>query len=249
MHLHSFKIPFFVLLLLLSSNYTQAQFEKEEKKLLKSDSNDEHNISLLDGNTMIHARVTRKTHKAKEDKFLEYYWYKGNKIHITQGGFDGKLLHGDFKVYYENTGDLKRKGEFKYGVRVGTWKEWYPNGKLEKVIEWKKGLQHGLVMEFDSLGRTTMEGNYKKGEKHGWFEYYDSEGKTVKRIKYRNGEEKKSEGTGEPTQDPEIEIHDEETSDDEEEKEENNVEEKEEKKGKGGLNAIFNKEKKNKDNQ
>jgi len=71
---------------------------------------------------------------------LFYYWYGANEIHITQGGFSGKLLNGQYTEYYPNK-SLKEQGLFKKGLKNGLWKSWNTDGLLLAVSKWKNGIQ------------------------------------------------------------------------------------------------------------
>jgi hypothetical protein len=75
--------------------------------------------------------------KPKTDRF--YYWYSGNAIHSTQGGFSGDLLNGLYNEYYINR-NLKTQGNFKRGLKDGVWKRWNEDGTLKEVANWKDGL-------------------------------------------------------------------------------------------------------------
>jgi len=69
---------------------------------------------------------------------LSYYWYNANTIHISQGGFSGKLLNGLYTEYYTNK-NLKEQGNFKKGLKDGVWKSWNEEGILTSVTNWKLG--------------------------------------------------------------------------------------------------------------
>lgn len=69
---------------------------------------------------------------------LLYYWYSANTIHISQGGFSGKLLNGQYTEYYTNK-NLKEQGNFKKGLKDGVWKSWNEEGTLTSVTNWKHG--------------------------------------------------------------------------------------------------------------
>ena len=75
--------------------------------------------------------------KAKAD--LYYYWYSANMIHITQGGFSGKLLNGNYNEFYLNK-NLEVQGAFKNGLKNGAWKTWNEDGTLALVANWKNGV-------------------------------------------------------------------------------------------------------------
>src|SRR5581483_10726142 len=42
---------------------------------------------------------------------LSYYWYDAGDIHITEGGYSGKLLNGLYTEYYPDK-NLKQQGAF-----------------------------------------------------------------------------------------------------------------------------------------
>ena len=41
-------------------------------------------------------------------------------ILVTQGGYNGRLLNGDFRVFYPNK-NLKENGNYQFGLKEGTW--------------------------------------------------------------------------------------------------------------------------------
>jgi hypothetical protein len=98
--------------------------------------------------------------KAK-DKYW-YSWYAQHDIKETQGGFGGKLLHGEYEEFYENK-DLKKKGVFKKGLKTGKWKSWYKNGQLCEISHYKNGLKHGKYYGYTSSGVQEEKGKYKRG--------------------------------------------------------------------------------------
>ena len=71
---------------------------------------------------------------------LFYYWYGSNEIHVTQGGFSGKLLNGQYTEYYPNK-NLKEQGQFKKGLKNGLWKAWNGDGLLLSTTKWNNGMQ------------------------------------------------------------------------------------------------------------
>src|SRR5687768_1768458 len=55
---------------------------------------------------------------AKEE--LTYSWHAHNKIMETKGGYDGKLLDGDYTAFYLSNA-IKEKGAFNKGLKNGKW--------------------------------------------------------------------------------------------------------------------------------
>jgi len=79
---------------------------------------------------------------------LFYYWYEANEIHMTQGGYSGKLLNGVYTEYYKNK-NLKTQGGFKNGLKDGHWKSWNTDGVLLSDTDWKHG--HQVVRDNRSI--------------------------------------------------------------------------------------------------
>lgn len=75
--------------------------------------------------------------RLKDDRF--YSWYDKGIIGSTQGGYSGKLLHGDYTSHYSGTKQLSTKGEYKMGLKTGKWKRWDTEGNLLEVQRWRKG--------------------------------------------------------------------------------------------------------------
>jgi hypothetical protein len=80
-----------------------------------------------------------------------YFWFKSDTILVTRSGFDGKLLHGEYKVFYPNK-NLKEQGNFKNGLKTGEWKSWHNNGEIQSVSHWRKGRKDGKLEEYDING-------------------------------------------------------------------------------------------------
>ena len=134
---------------------------------------------------VITARVYLKNKKVrtKPDRF--YHWYKSDKIFKTEGGFDGRLLHGVVATFYPSK-NLKSKGEFKYGLKKGEWLSWYKNGTLKKVVKWRKGRKNGRFSEYGKDGDLIKTGSYRDDQLHGIItEYEDS---VMTKYKYKKGE-------------------------------------------------------------
>jgi len=118
---------------------------------------------------------------------LYYYWYKEKKVNRTQGGFDGKALHGDFTVFFLS-GKLKEKGQFNLGLKQDKWKKWYEEGTLFEVGNWDNGLKTGMWVQYDKQGRLEQKANYVSGVLDGELIKY-AEGEPYLVKKYNNGKE------------------------------------------------------------
>ncbi len=120
----------------------------------------------------------------KVNKELYYYWFKANEMLITKGGFEGKLLHGQYIEYYISK-NLKSKGNFLLGLKNGEWIDWYENGEIKEINNWNLGKKHGKYIQYSKQGKIISEGAYKNGLLNGTIKVIKED--TVSIKKYKNG--------------------------------------------------------------
>ncbi len=165
-------------IVLLSFTSTFAQKAKQEET---------HVIHVNNPDSMVEAYIYYHNPKLKTEEQRFYHWYSNNLIHASEGGFDGKLLHGTYIVSFPNN-SLKEKGTYEDGLKTGEWKKWYPNGVIRETSEWSNGQKDGSYCLFSSGGQKVLEAKYKDGKLHGEvIAYQDGVVKSTKR--YKNGEE------------------------------------------------------------
>jgi MORN repeat variant len=116
-----------------------------------------------------------------------YFWYRSREIHNTRGGYEGRLLHGEFTSFYSNN-ELKEFGEFKNGLKSGIWKEWYTNGELKNITPWINGAINGRLKEYGLNGKLTSVSQFRNNTLNGRQVIY-TDSSTVKIKKFRNGKE------------------------------------------------------------
>jgi antitoxin component YwqK of YwqJK toxin-antitoxin module len=114
-----------------------------------------------------------------------YYWYSGNTIHSTQGGYSGKLLNGAYNEYFANK-SLKEQGFFVDGLKSGLWKSWREDGTLNQTHTWKQGILNGEFVVYDESGHILNSGRYKRGELNGKLLTFKGKDST-KTTRYRDG--------------------------------------------------------------
>lgn len=124
--------------------------------------------------------------RAKQGRF--YHWYTKDAFNSTEGGFSGKLLHGQYSCFYGNK-NLKEKGVYENGLRKGTWIRWHSNGVIAEISNWSSGLKDGVFQLFSVTGVKILEASYKNGKLHGKVTAWN-EGKVITEKKYRNGKER-----------------------------------------------------------
>lgn len=108
--------------------------------------------------------VTSKTTNVKSQRL--YHWYQSQRVQQTQGGYAGKLLHGNYNRYAANK-QIVLQGTYKKGLADGNWKEWRPNHRLAKEERWSKGQQRGKARHYDEQGNLLLEGKMTDGKWQG----------------------------------------------------------------------------------
>ena len=122
--------------------------------------------------------------KSKPNYARTYYWYDARRTHISQGGYSGKVLHGQFTDYFPSQ-SLNKKGVFKNGYRKGVWTDWNEQGELLKWSTWKKNGETGAYTLYDGAGNLTESGTLSAGLKDGKiYEYPLSD--SLPTLKYFN---------------------------------------------------------------
>jgi antitoxin component YwqK of YwqJK toxin-antitoxin module len=133
-----------ILLLIITLNnfvgFSQ-KFEIENKFHIKQD----------DKSIIFRVLDTDESHLKKYDSKKNYYWFKSQKILITQGGSSGSLLNGDYESFYKNN-QLAEKGLFKKGLKHGIWRFWGQNGILIHQENWSSGIQIGKQLYYSDQG-------------------------------------------------------------------------------------------------
>lgn len=135
----------------------------------------------------VRASVLHTNGKVKPRTGYTYYWFAANAIQQTENGFDGKLLHGEYKAFYLNSA-LKEWGQFQNGIKTGTWKLWHANGKLAEEANFSGGLRHGITQNFDEQGRLLQNAHYRHGQLHGTVERFTN-GELSGTQRYKKGKE------------------------------------------------------------
>ncbi len=108
--------------------------------------------------------VSLKKKRANQNK--EYFWYKSGEIHKSVGNAAGELLHLQYVKYYTDN-SLAEKGEFKYGLKKGVWKQWYQNGQVMEESRWVDGVKYGPYSYYNEMGELVITGKYRDNIKIG----------------------------------------------------------------------------------
>lgn len=124
----------------------QAQsLRKEEKRAI----NRTH-LRVVSADTVQHFDVSLRARKYPHRKHM-YYWFAAGGVHHAQGEFNGRLLHGPYRVTTREEQPLS-KGRFRHGVKTGRWQQWHANGQLAQETRWRRGHLSGRPMAYDQQG-------------------------------------------------------------------------------------------------
>jgi len=124
-----------------------------------------HNIAYADHKITFQAQPIKKQ-LSTVDPDKSYYWFAAGEIHVTQGSYSGKLLHGVFTDYYLN-GQLKEQGHFDLGLKDGEWNMWTADGSLISKINYKAGIADGPYFKYGNDGKLVEEGYYNNAQTNG----------------------------------------------------------------------------------
>lgn len=175
--------------IILTGIYILSQNLLFSQKFVEPDKQMQFNITVNHDDYTIKTQILSKNkEKIKVNNERVYMWYATQKIMETKGGFDGKLLHGKYNVFYLNN-QLKEQGQIKYGLKNKEWKYWYPDGKLKEVINWKNGVKNGSYSLYNDYGQIMAKGNFKEDKLHGKFFTYGPTGNIIEKKKYKDGNE------------------------------------------------------------
>lgn len=130
--------------------------------------------------------VTPKRTKARSQRL--YHWYQSQRVQQTQGGYAGKLLHGNYNRYAANK-QIMLQGAYKKGLADGDWKEWRANHRLVKEEHWKKGRQNGKVRHYDAQGNLLLQGKMIDGKWHGKVWTFDTADSSYRWDYYAHGKQ------------------------------------------------------------
>lgn len=144
-------------------------------------------IRIAETNRTVQADLKPVTSDPEMESDRLYYWYSGNTIHSTQGGYSGRLLNGAYLEYYLNK-NLKEMGTFKKGLKDDIWKSWNENGILTQLYTWKDGVKSGEFNLFDDTGKLKQVGYYKNDLLEGNVKSYDKDNKLTI-VNYHKGRE------------------------------------------------------------
>lgn len=124
-----------------------------------------------------------------------YFWFKSGRIHQTQGGYNGKVLDGVYKVI-DKEQRLLEQGRFHMGKKTGTWLTWYENGRLKSCMRYRSRDNKQYLQTFDRDGKTLQKGYNKNGQFTGY--RLETENDSIVTVTYKNGIRRTKEKSKQP---------------------------------------------------
>ena len=108
---------------------------------------------------------------------------------IGEGIYDeANKEQGPWKEYYQN-GQMKAKGTYKDGKRIGEWVFYHPTGKVEqKGVYDNKGRAQGVWKWYYEDGKLLREENYLNNLLDGETTEFDEDGKIITKGYYVEGQ-------------------------------------------------------------
>jgi len=96
------------------------------------------------------------------------------------------IKNGSFKTYFLN-GRLEKEGLIKNNKNVGEWKYYFENGQLETIGNYYENIPYGQWKSFYNNGNIKTVGTYRFGKQQGAWEYYNLDGNLINIIYFDNG--------------------------------------------------------------
>lgn len=108
---------------------------------------------------------------------------------FSQNNINVKDKNGKKQGVWKKTeqGKLLYEGQFKDDVPYGTFKYYYPDGKLKSVTEFVQGVHKVKTVIYHENGRKASEGAYIDQQKDGEWRYYSNQDTLLKVENYQQG--------------------------------------------------------------
>lgn len=109
----------------------------------------------------------------------------------TEGYVDANgefVPHGLVTKWYEQTGTLHSKVEWRHGLPHGKVETWYYHGQLWTVGEYYEGREHGKWLRYHQTGGKFSEWTMERGAWHGKYTEWHENGKMRLEVEFVHGQ-------------------------------------------------------------
>jgi len=76
-------------------------------------------------------------------------------------------------------GNLINQGEYRNGVKQGTFTSYHPNGTMAMRVQFAGGVENGPVTTWHPNGAKALEGEYRDGKGYGAWTKWDADGNVI----------------------------------------------------------------------
>lgn len=101
---------------------------------------------------------------------------KKERTHLSIDTFKVNHYHEDFKLYMTGNAFYLVGKEVKHG----TWKSFYPDGRMWSLSNWNLGIEDGEYKTWHTNGNLNISGFYSNGVRTGKWTFYNTDGEVVK---------------------------------------------------------------------
>ncbi|UOQ53276.1 tetratricopeptide repeat protein [Hymenobacter cellulosivorans] len=120
-------------------------------------------------------------------------WYNSDGHLVGLGAGEGDAKKTTFRgpwLFVDEAGAPEEEGVFSAtGLRQGTWKSYFPDGKVRLVKNYDEaGKLHGAYLEYHDNGTVSVEGSYVHGDPTGVVKLHRYCGSVNEVRTYKNGE-------------------------------------------------------------
>jgi antitoxin component YwqK of YwqJK toxin-antitoxin module len=88
------------------------------------------------------------------------------------------IENGIYEDFYNNS-NLRTRGNYTNGKKIGLWEEWYENGKLKSRMEYLEGKKIGRLDTYHPNGQLKGRVNYVDGKEDGEIMVYNENGEIL----------------------------------------------------------------------
>ena len=95
----------------------------------------------------------------------------------------GRQVHGEEQghwIYYHYNGAKWTEGDYKNGEKIGVWKSWYDDGRINQEYN----AENGPFKSWYQSGQVESVGQFVDGKRSGRWTFYHPNGKIFKEVNY-----------------------------------------------------------------
>jgi len=95
--------------------------------------------------------------------------------------------NGNFETHFPDSEQPQTVGQYKDGLKTGSWKTYYADGQIESDYEWDRGVQHGHELDWAANGQQICDGQNVQGKRFGKWTWWYENGNLKQSYIYEEG--------------------------------------------------------------